>query len=125
MAIRQAQRMMTKDTWFKPYHLHQKVWLEATNLWTTHPTAKLAPKRYGPFTITKVISNVVYQLDILQQWKINNVFHISLITPYKETEKHGPNFPKPPPDIIEGEEEWEVEQIINAQCYRRARQLQY
>jgi len=32
--------------------------------------------------------------------------------PYKETDQHSPNFLEPPPDILEGEPEWEVEQIL-------------
>ncbi len=35
--------------------------------------------------------------------------------PYKETELHGPNFTCPPPDLIEGEQEFEVEKILDAQ----------
>jgi hypothetical protein len=41
-----------------------------------------------------------------------NVFHASLLTPYEENKIHGPNYPQPPPDIIDNEEEWEVERII-------------
>ena len=37
---------------FEPYQVGDKVWLEGRNLTTTHPTAKLAPRRYGPFPIT-------------------------------------------------------------------------
>ena len=33
---------------FKPGDL---VWLEGTNITTTHPKAKLAPKRHGPFKV--------------------------------------------------------------------------
>lgn len=40
------------------------------------------------------------------------MFHASLLTPYQETETHGPNFPKPPPDLIEGEEQHEIDGII-------------
>ncbi len=29
--------------------------------------------------------------------------------PYYETQTHGPNFTRPPPDLIDGEEEYEVE----------------
>ena len=43
-------------THFKPYQIGDKVWLEGRNLTTTHPTAKLAPRCYGPFLITCVIS---------------------------------------------------------------------
>ena len=35
-----------------------------------------------------------------------------VLTPYKENDIHGPNFPQPPPDLINGEEEYEVEQIL-------------
>ena len=40
------------------------------------------------------------------------VFHASLLTPYKENNIHGPNYPKPPPDLINGKEEYEVERIL-------------
>ena len=33
-------------------------------------------------------------------------------TPYKENEVHGPNYLQPPPDLINGEEEYEVERIL-------------
>ncbi len=124
-AITHTQQLTIRATKYKPFEEKQKVWLEATNLKTTHPTAKLSPKRYGPFEITKKLSHVVYQLHILQQWKVHNVFHTSLLTPYKEMEEHGPNYHKPPPDIIEGEPEWEVEQIMGVRCFRQTKQLQY
>ena len=40
------------------------------------------------------------------------MFHVSLLTPYKENDIHGPNYLDPPPDLISGEEEWEIEAII-------------
>ncbi len=43
------------------------------------------------------------------------MFHANLITPYKETELHGPNFTHLLPDLIEGEQEFEVEKILDAQ----------
>jgi hypothetical protein len=91
-----------------------KVWLEGANLKLTHPKAKLDAKRYGPFPITKEISPVVFQLALPSQWRIHNVFHTSLLTPYKETEEHGENFMQPPLELIEGQEEYEVEQIVNS-----------
>ena len=80
---------------------------------TLYPTAKLGPKRYRPFKILKQMSPAVYQVEILKHWKIHNVFHAHLITPYKEMELHGPNFTQPPPDLVGGEEEYEVEKIID------------
>jgi hypothetical protein len=92
---------------------------------TTHPTAKLAPKRYGPFTIIKKVSDVVFQLELPHQWKIHNVFHTSLLTPYVETELYGRNFSEPPPEIIEGDPEFKVEQIVGSRRIGKKKSLQY
>ena len=79
-----------------PYQKNDKVWLEATNLTTTHPTSKLRPRRYGPSMIINVILDVVYKLELPSYWKIHNVFHTSLLMPYYETMMHGPNYVEPP-----------------------------
>ena len=91
----------------------------------THPTTKLLPKWYRPFKITKVISKVVYQLELPPQWKIHNMFHASLLSPYHKTPTHGPNYHKPPPDVINGEREWEVKEIVGSRRYGRWKKLQY
>jgi hypothetical protein len=44
------------------------------------------------------------------------MFHTSLLTCYQENETHGRNFMKPPVDLFNGEEEFEVEAIV---AYRR------
>jgi len=54
---------------------------------------------------------VTYKLQLPIQWKIHNVIHGSRLTPYRETDVHGKNFPEPPPDLINGEEEYEVDSI--------------
>jgi Chromo (CHRromatin Organisation MOdifier) domain len=132
MAIKNVQQMLLKHALrkkgqrhFRPFIVGQKVWLEGTNLKTSHPTKKFAPKRYGPFPITDVISPVVYRLTLPLSWKIHNVFHVSLLTPYKETEEHGPNFAEPPPELIEEQEEYEVEQVLASRLYGRWKKLQY
>ena len=56
---------------------------------------------------------------------IHNVFHSSLLTPYKETHEHGAQFQHPPPELIDNEEEYKVEQIINHRHYGKHHQLQY
>jgi hypothetical protein len=57
--------------------------------------------------------------------KIHPVFHVDLLTKYRETEAHGPNYERPTPDIIEGEPEWEVEKIIKSRLHSRRKQLQF
>jgi len=102
-----------------------QVWLEASNLKLPYHTPKLTPRRQGPFRINEVISPVAYQLTLPPSWGIHDVFHTSLLLPYKETTTHGPNFTQPPPDLIKDEEEYEVETIINHWHHGRRRQLQY
>ena len=108
---------------FNPYQKGDQVWLEGRNLTTTHPTAKLAPRRYGPFPITCVVSRASYQLKLPSQWKVHDVFHVSLLTPYKETALNGNKYQEPAPDLIDGQPEWEVEQLLQARRYWK--QLQY
>ena len=107
---------------FKPGDL---VWLEGTNVHTTHPKAKLAPRRHGPF---KVISatEVNSKLTLPKTWRLHPVFHNSLLSPYKETQAHGPNYTRPPPDIVEGEDDhYEVEAILQSRLSPNRRGTQY
>ncbi|ESK89215.1 pro-pol protein [Moniliophthora roreri MCA 2997] len=90
----------------------QKVWLEEKNLDFGYSRKKLSPKREGLFIIEEVMGPVTYKLKLPKQWRIHPVFHVGLLSLYKETEEHGANFLEPPPDIIEGHEEFEIEAII-------------
>src|ERR1700761_4986924 len=110
---------------FKPYKEGDQVWIEGTNLKTVYPTAKLGPKRHGPFKILKQLSEAVYRVEIPRQWKIHNVFHANLITPYKETELHGPNFTRPLPDLVDRGEECEVEKVIDARQIGKKKKWHY
>ena len=105
-----AERITRK---FHPFKLGQKVWLEGKHLNTGYPHKKFAPKREGPFVIKEILSRLTYRLDLPKRWEIHDVFHASVLSPYKETDEHGPNYSRPPPDVIEDHEEQEVEAIIN------------
>src|SRR5580692_10403107 len=107
------------------YEEGEQVWLEAKHLSLPYQTAKLAPKRHGPFTILKQISPVAYKLELPPAWTIHPVFHASLLTPYKETTEHGTNYQRPPPEMIDDAEEYEVEQVISHRYHGRQKKLQY
>ena len=97
----------------KPFKKGDKVWLESKYLKLRYESKKIAPKREGPFKIKKVLGPLVYQLTLPAQMKCHDVFHVSLLTLYEETPQHGPNFVAPPPTLIDGQEEEELEAIIN------------
>ena len=100
-----------------------QVWLEGHKLLIAS-NCKLSPKQYGPFKVTQKISPVAMQLALPQSMKIHNVFHTDLLLPCKETEQYGTPFIRPPP-IIDSEEEYEIENILDARCHGRGRKLQY
>jgi Chromo (CHRromatin Organisation MOdifier) domain len=131
-AIKSAQQMLLKHALrkkgqchFHPFIMGQKVWLEGTNLKTSHLTKKFTPKHYRPFPITDVISPVVYRLTLPPSWKIHNIFHVSLLMPYKEMEEHSTNFAKLPLELVEEHEEYEVEQVLALRLFGRWKKLQY
>jgi hypothetical protein len=120
-----AQQSWVKNRDTPKYKEGDQVWLEGKNLRINQPTAKLAPRRHGPFKIIKVLSPVSYHLALPTQWSIHPVFHIDLLTPYRETITHGPNYQCPLPDLVDGEEEYSVEKILDSQKFGRGRHLQY
>jgi Chromo (CHRromatin Organisation MOdifier) domain len=107
---------------FIPFTVGQKVWLDTWNMKMNYHK-KMAPKREGPFKIEEVLGPVTYQLKLPTTWKIHNVFHAMLLKPYVETKVHGENFSRPIPDILDGEEVYNVETILKHR--RRGRSYQY
>jgi hypothetical protein len=107
--IKMAERTMRRS---KPFKVNERVWLDSKNLKIPYQSRKIAPKQEGPFTIKDVLGPVTYRLALPRQWKIHNVFHAALLTPFKETTFHGTTDTQPPPDLIEQQAEWEVEAIL-------------
>jgi hypothetical protein len=98
---------------FRPWKVGDKVWLEGRNLRLRYPSRKLAPRREGPFEIAQVISPVAFRLRLPPTWKIHDVFHASLLLSYREMAEHGPNYSNTSGDLISGEEEFELDQILS------------
>ena len=127
-----AQELMIKaqQSWVKhrdtpKYRVGDQVWLEGKHLRTHQQTHKLAVRHHGLFPIKEVFSPITYRLTLPHQWHIHPVFHIDLLTPYQETPMHGANYQHPPPDLVDGEEEYEVEKVMDSQCFGQGRALQY
>jgi Chromo (CHRromatin Organisation MOdifier) domain len=86
--------------------------------------AKLCPKYFRPFCITKVISPYIYH-KLPPHWKIHDIFHVSLLSPYTKTAKHGQNYPKPLLELIDDQPEYEVEQVLSSRYIGCHCKLQY
>ena len=120
-----AQESWVKHRDTPKYKEGDLVWLEGCNLRLSQPTPKLAPRHHGPFKVVQVMSPVNYRLELPTQWSIHPVFHIDLLTPYRETITHGANYLRPPPDLVDNEEEYEVKKILDSRLFGQRKRLQY
>jgi len=77
-------------------------------------TEKLMERFVGPYRIKKIISSNVVELELSSTVKIHSVVNVSRIQRYIG-QVEGQRKEQPAPVIIKGEEEWEVERILNKQ----------
>lgn len=71
---------------------------------------KLTPRFVGPFRVLQPIGKQAYRLSLPQQYdRLHNVFHISLLEPWrKQNRNNGESMPMPD---LEDEDEYEVEEV--------------
>ena len=80
-------------------------------------TEKLMERFVGPYKIKKIISTNMVKLELPSTIKIYPVVNVSKICKYVG-QVEGQKREQPAPVIIEGEEEWKVERILNKQQIR-------
>ena len=79
------------------------VTLNAKNVRTKRPTKKLSRRLYGSFEIIERRGNRAFKLDIPPRWKIHPVFHVSLLEPYKVSDRPNREQPLREPEDVEGD----------------------
>jgi Chromo (CHRromatin Organisation MOdifier) domain len=96
------------------------VWLDGRNLKTNRPTKKLDSKCFGLFKITEIVHKGAYKLQLPPTWKIHPVFNESLLSPFTlPLFSSQSSDDRPLPELVEGEEYYEVEEILEARRPRR------
>jgi len=75
-------------------------------------TEKLTEKFIGPYKIKKIVSTNAVELELPSAVKIHPVINVSRIYKYIG-QVEGQKKKQPAPVIIEGEEKWEMERILN------------
>jgi len=114
---RYYDRRRTPAPVFKP---GDKVFLDASDIRTMRPSQKLSYRQLGPFVVERQIRPIAYRLR-LPHWmkQLHPVFNIVKLTlalddpiAGRKTEGH------PLPIVIDGELEWEVEEILDSRWHR-------
>ncbi|KAL3693385.1 hypothetical protein R1sor_007036 [Riccia sorocarpa] len=95
------------------FKVGEKVWLSTTNL-KLIGSRKLNPRFIGPFTISRRIGMVAYELELPPTMKVHPVFHVSLLRRFvpRPPELGSTQDVRPPPELIDGVDEFEVERIL-------------
>ncbi|KAL0186579.1 hypothetical protein M9458_018249, partial [Cirrhinus mrigala] len=110
-----------------PYEPGQWVWLSTRDLRLRLPCKKLNPRYVGPFQIIRQITPVSFRLDLPAEYRISPTFHVSLLKPAGDPEGvenlDEAALQGPPPVIVDGEEVYRVNTILDSR--RRRGQLQY
>ncbi|KAJ9515863.1 hypothetical protein QJQ45_008753 [Haematococcus lacustris] len=73
---------------------------------------KLKPRYVGPFRVLHMVGGAAVKIQLPHQWRVHNVFHVSLVKPYVGDAV--PNLVAPPPDRWEdGQPVYEVEKLVD------------
>ena len=115
---RQAAYANMKRRDITPYKVGDQLLLSTKNVRLKSPGArKMLPKWIGPYKVTRQVGKVNYELDLPSNLRIHDVFHVSLLRLYLSPNGEAHVHP-PPPELIEGEEEFEVDRILDHQDRR-------
>ena len=114
MLAAQSRDKAYADRRTRPLHfeVNQRVLLSTRNLHIskTNLTRKLLPRFIGPFKVLNKIGSQAYELELPPSMRMRDVFHVSLLKPYHE---EGAYQPPPVTILLDGEEEFEVDVILN------------
>jgi hypothetical protein len=108
----------TKAPEYKP---GDKVYLDASDVQTNRSSRKLSHRHLKPFQIERRVGNSAYRLRLpLSMKHLHPVFNVVELTPAPTDPIAGRHFPPPPlPEIVDGEEEWVVEEILDSKVINR------
>jgi len=125
-AIRKAQEDMTryynqKRTLAPVYKPGDRVYLDTSDIKTTYLSPKLSHRQLGPFEIESQVGPSAYHLKLPHRMRqLHPVFNVIKLSTAPEDPILGRKPQAPlPPIVVDGEEEWEVEEILNSRWYRR------
>jgi hypothetical protein len=102
-----------------------KVWFDGSDIATNRPSSKLSHRRLGPFVVEASVGPGAYRLALPPHFRrLHPVFPVVKLSPAPPDPILGRQpAPPPPPTLVDGEEEYEVEAILDSRM--RYNQLEY
>ncbi|QRV79945.1 Transposon Tf2-1 polyprotein [Ceratobasidium sp. AG-Ba] len=97
--------------------------MQETSIKTEQPVAKLSAKKIGPYKVLKKEETHAFKLELPHTLQVHPIFHTLLIS-LKKNDPFGQDPLQPPAEVTpDGEEEYEVEKILDSQ--KQQNQVQY
>jgi hypothetical protein len=102
------------------YLVGDRVFLDASDIKTTRPSAKLVHKYLGPYAIQWKVGQNAYRLRLPSSMaRLHPVFNVIKLLPVPDDPIPGrQSRPPPPPEIVGGEEHYVVEKILDSRLIR-------
>ncbi|XP_024523583.1 uncharacterized protein LOC112343782 [Selaginella moellendorffii] len=86
---------------------------------------KLLPRYVGPYQVLAQVGDVSYKLDLPDELStVHDVFHVSLLVPYRVDADRSMDI-HPPPEVVNGDMEYEVEATLLSRKARGGRSKEY
>jgi len=104
------------------YEIESKMFLNERNIVTARSFKKLDDKMLDPFTNLDLIDSS-YKLKLPESMHVHDVFHSDLLRPAADDLLPGQKNESSGSIVINDEDEWEIDDILNSRRYRR--RLQY
>ena len=106
------------------YDRGDMVFLSSRNISTERPSRKLDDKMLGPFRVSDKVGSS-YRLELPSSMRIHDVFHPSLLRKAAIDPLPGQQTEPPRPVVVDDQEEWEIDDILDARLSGRNRRLQF
>jgi Chromo (CHRromatin Organisation MOdifier) domain len=100
-----------------------KVWITTKNWKTDRPSRKLDYQMAGPYEVLEKVGHA-FRVKLPESVKVHPVFSADKLRKAASDPLPGQKNDPPPPVRVSGEEEWEVEKILNSRLSRNTLQYQ-
>jgi hypothetical protein len=118
----QMMKQVNKHRKEVDYEIGSKMFLNERNIVTARPFKKLDDKMLDSFTNLGLVDSS-YKLELSESMRVHDVFHSDLLRPAVDDPLPGQKNEPSGSIVVNDEEEWKINDILNFRRYRR--RLQY